>query len=159
MLWQTSIMDSGKHDFLDWIISSTIHLENSANKGPLSGNINYRVSFSMSDMPPTGLISLCLACGALRADENQIKFVNFIFLPTDTLFKTLTFIIGDLCKSPFLPRSILISSSSFWVLRRSLLDDTVWNIKVRLLLWVEHKTPMLILWISKNSYSNVFKTQ
>lgn len=33
MLWQTSIMDSDKRDFLDWIISVTIHLENPANAG------------------------------------------------------------------------------------------------------------------------------
>lgn len=60
MLWQTSIMYFGKHDFLDWIISAIIHLENSANKGSLSVNINYRVSFSMSNptMPPTGLKSM-----------------------------------------------------------------------------------------------------
>ena len=40
MLWQTAIMYSGKHDFLDWIISATIHLENPANKSSFSGNIN-----------------------------------------------------------------------------------------------------------------------
>lgn len=33
ILWQTSIMYFGKHDFLDWIISATIHLENLANAG------------------------------------------------------------------------------------------------------------------------------
>ena len=31
MLWQTSIIDFGKHDFLDWIIPATIHIENPAN--------------------------------------------------------------------------------------------------------------------------------
>ena len=71
MLWQTSIMDSDKRDFLDWIISATIHLENPANKSSLSGNINYRVSFSMSNMPPTSLINLCLACSTLKADEKS----------------------------------------------------------------------------------------
>ena len=73
MLWQTSIMYSGKHDFLDWIISATIHLENPANKGPLFGNINYPVSCSMSNptMPPTGLSNLCLAYSALRTDEKS----------------------------------------------------------------------------------------
>lgn len=71
MLWQTPIMDSGKHAFLNWIISATIHLENPANKDSLSGNINYRVSFSMSNMPPTSLINLCLACSTLRTDEKS----------------------------------------------------------------------------------------
>ena len=73
MLWQTSIIYSGKHDFLDWIISATIHLENPANQGSLSGNINYRVSFSMSNpiMPPTSLSNLCLGFGALRTDEKS----------------------------------------------------------------------------------------
>ncbi len=71
MLWKTAIMYSGKHDFLDWIISVTIHLENPANKSPLSGNINYRVSFSMSNMLPTSLINLCLACSALGTDEKS----------------------------------------------------------------------------------------
>ena len=73
MLWQTAIMYSGKHDFLDWIISATIHLENPANKSSFSGNINYRVSFSMSNptMPPTGLSNLCLGFGALRTDEKS----------------------------------------------------------------------------------------
>ena len=80
MLWQTSIIYSGKHDFLDWIISATIHLENPANKGSLSGNINYRVSFSMSNMLPTSLINLCLACCALGTDENQIKSGNFVWI-------------------------------------------------------------------------------
>lgn len=73
MLWQTSIMDSDKRDFLDWIISATIYLGNPANQDSLSGNINYRVSFSMSNptMPPTGLSNLCLVCGALRTDEKS----------------------------------------------------------------------------------------
>jgi hypothetical protein len=71
MLWQTAIMYSGKHDFLDWIISATIHLENPANQGSLSGNINYPVSFSMSNMPPTSLINLYLACSALGTDEKS----------------------------------------------------------------------------------------
>ena len=71
MLWQTSIIYSGKHDFLDWIISATIYLGNTANKGSLSGNINYRVSFNMSNMPPTSLSNLCLACSTLRADEKS----------------------------------------------------------------------------------------
>ena len=62
---------SGKRNFFDWIISATIHLENPANKGSLSGNINYRVSFSMSNMPPTSLINLCLACSTLKADEKS----------------------------------------------------------------------------------------
>ena len=62
---------SGKQNFFDWIISATIHLENPANKGSLSGNINYRVSFSMSNMPPTSLINLCLACSTLKADEKS----------------------------------------------------------------------------------------
>lgn len=55
MPWQTAIMYSGKHDFLDWMIYETIHLENPANTGP-SGNINYRISFNMSNpiMPPVG---------------------------------------------------------------------------------------------------------
>lgn len=63
-------MDSGKRDFLDWIISATIHLENPTNKDSRSGNINYRISFSMSNpiMPPTSS-NLCLACSALRRDE------------------------------------------------------------------------------------------
>ena len=60
---------SGKQNFFDWIISATIHLENPANKNSLSGNINYRVSFSMSNMPPTSLINLYLACSALGTDE------------------------------------------------------------------------------------------
>lgn len=68
MLWQTSIMDSDKHDSLDWIISATIYLGNTANQGSLSGNINYPVSF-MSNMPPTSLINLYLACSALGTDE------------------------------------------------------------------------------------------
>ena len=63
--------ESGKRNFFDWIISATIHLENPANKGSLSGNINYRVSFSMSNMPPTSLSNLCLACSILRADEKS----------------------------------------------------------------------------------------
>ena len=71
MLWQTSIIYSGKHDFLDWIISATIYLGNTANKGSLSGNINYRVSFSMSNMSPTSLINLYLACSALGTDEKS----------------------------------------------------------------------------------------
>lgn len=64
---------SGKQNFFDWIISATIHLENPANQGSLSGNINYRVSFSMSNptMPPTGLSNLCLVFGALRTDEKS----------------------------------------------------------------------------------------
>ena len=62
---------SGKQNFLDWIISATIHLENPANKGSLSGNINYRVSFSMSNMSPTSLINLYLACSALGTDEKS----------------------------------------------------------------------------------------
>lgn len=33
MLWQTSIMDSDKRDFLDWIIAATIYLGNPANTG------------------------------------------------------------------------------------------------------------------------------
>ena len=78
MLWQTSIMDSDKRDFLYWIISATIYLGNPANKGSLSSNINYRVSFSMSNMLPTSLINLCLACCALGTDENQIKSVKSI---------------------------------------------------------------------------------
>lgn len=80
MLWQTAIMYSGKHDFLDWIISATIHLENPANKSSFSGNINYRVSFSMSNptMPPTGLSNLCLVCGALRTDEKRLNLENLV---------------------------------------------------------------------------------
>ena len=62
---------SGKQNFFDWIISATIHLENPANKSSLSGNINYRVSFNMSNILPTSLINLCLACSALRTDEKS----------------------------------------------------------------------------------------
>ena len=62
---------SGKQNFFDWIISATIHLENPANKSSLSGNINYRVSFNMSNILPTSLINLCLACSTLRADEKS----------------------------------------------------------------------------------------
>ena len=51
MLWQTAIMYSDKHDSLDWIISATIYLGYTANKGSPFSNINYRVSFSMSNMP------------------------------------------------------------------------------------------------------------
>lgn len=51
MPWQTAIMYSGKHDFLDWMIYATIHLENPANTGP-----SYLISFNMSNpvMPPVG---------------------------------------------------------------------------------------------------------
>ena len=62
---------SGKQNVFDWIISATIYLGNTANKGSLSGNINYRVSFSMSNMPPTSLINLCLACSTLGTDEKS----------------------------------------------------------------------------------------
>ena len=62
---------SGKQNFFDWIISATIHLENPANKSSLSGNINYRVSFNMSNILPTSLINLCLACSALGTDEKS----------------------------------------------------------------------------------------
>lgn len=62
---------SGKQNFFDWIISATIHLENPANKSSLSGNINYRVSFNMSNILPTNLINLCLACSALGTDEKS----------------------------------------------------------------------------------------
>ncbi len=71
MLWQTAIMYSGKHDSLDWIISATIYLGYTANKGSPFSNINYRVSFSMSNMPPTSLINLYLACSALGTDEKS----------------------------------------------------------------------------------------
>ncbi len=37
MLWQTSIMDSDKRDFLDWIISATIYLGNPASTETISG--------------------------------------------------------------------------------------------------------------------------
>ena len=77
MLWQTSIMYFGKHDFLDWVIPATIHIENPANKSSLSGNINYRVSFSMSNMLSTSLINLCLARSALRTDEKSDKSGKF----------------------------------------------------------------------------------
>ena len=62
---------SGKQNFFDWIISATIHLENPANKSSLSGNINYRVSFNMSNILPTSLINLCLACSALGTDAKS----------------------------------------------------------------------------------------
>ena len=62
---------SGKQNFFDWIISATIHLENPANKSSLSGNINYRVSFNMSNILPTSLINLYLACSALGTDEKS----------------------------------------------------------------------------------------
>lgn len=91
MLWQTSIMYSGKHDFLDWIISATIHLENPANKGPLFGNINYPVSCSMSNpiMPPTDLINLYLACIAVISKIIYISYQNMLFLQNIMLYFTI----------------------------------------------------------------------
>ena len=45
MLWQTSIMYSGKHDFLDWIISATTILKIQQTKAhfPATSIIPYRV--------------------------------------------------------------------------------------------------------------------
>lgn len=68
---------SGKQNFFDWIISATIHLENPANKSSLSGNINYRVSFNMSNILPTSLINLAWLVAHWGQMKNQIKSGKF----------------------------------------------------------------------------------
>ena len=86
---------SGKRNFFDWIISATIHLENPANKGSLSGNINYLVLFSMSNpiMPPTDLINLYLACIAVISKIIYISYQNMLFLQNNLLYLVLCQII------------------------------------------------------------------
>ena len=66
MLWQTSIMDSDKRE-----LQSILEIRQTL--AHLSGNINYRISFNMSNpiMPPTSLSNLCLGFGALRTDEKS----------------------------------------------------------------------------------------
>lgn len=83
MLWQTAIMYSGKHDFLDWIISATIHLENPANteNDIWQSWLIHLHNMSKSTKPEvhsSNLHKLVVTYWVLR--ENQIKSGKFKIL-------------------------------------------------------------------------------
>lgn len=75
MAWQTSIIDSGTWDFVDWIISATIHLENPANTEMTSGKVSWCICtiYSNQQCLNQSQYFVQTGCSVLEQMKTQIK--------------------------------------------------------------------------------------